>query len=281
MTMKHEQNEYIAMCHRAMPMFPLPRRSSPRCNTPSRAGGRAGVRAEVRVRLGAMALLILLAVLTAVLGGCAMIPPEPIVTGPLTVTPIAAAPVPSPNGAIYQPVAHGNVPLFEDRRPRHIGDIVTIVLKENTRANKGASTSASRNAASKLGFNAIPEALGSVLGGNFGPNQNLDISGGHDMTGQGASSAQHNFAGSITTTVLAVLPNGNLQVAGEKQIAINRGSEYVRFSGIVDPRAIQGNNTVLSTQVADLRVEYRNKGTLDEVQTMGWLQRFFLNISPF
>jgi len=213
--------------------------------------------------------------------GCAVIPPEPIVTGPLTVTPVAALPAPAPSGAIYQPVAHGNVPLFEDRRPRNIGDIVTIVLKENTRANKGASTSASRNAATSLGFNVVPEALGSVLGGKLGPNQNLDITGSHDMTGQGTSSAQHNFAGSITTTVLAVLPNGNLQVAGEKQIAINRGSEYVRFSGVVDPRAIQGNNTVLSTQVADLRVEYRNKGTLDEVQTMGWLQRFFLNISPF
>jgi len=263
------KNEYLKMCHHAMPVFPLP---------PAEEGRPV---AAARVRCAAMALVLLLAVLTGLLGGCAMIPPEPVVTGPLTVTPVAAAPDPAPTGAIYQPVAHGSVPLFEDRRPRHIGDIVTIVLKENTRANKGASTSASRNAGSKLGFNLIPEGVNDLLGGKLGPNQNLDISGGHDMTGQGASSAQHNFAGSITTTVLAVLPNGNLQVAGEKQIAINRGSEYVRFSGIVDPRAIQGNNTVLSTQVADLRVEYRNKGTLDEVQTMGWLQRFFLNVSPF
>jgi len=253
-----------------MPVFPPPQRLCP-------ARGRREAGAAKKAHLAAMALLILCAAFTAMLGGCAFIPPEPIVTGPLTVTPVAAAAVPAPTGAIYQPVAHGNVPLFEDRRPRHIGDIVTIVLKENTRANKGASTSASRNASATLGFNVIPEAFGPKLG----PHQNLDISGGHDMSGQGASSAQHNFAGSITTTVLAVLPNGNLQVAGEKQIAINRGSEYVRFSGVVDPRAIQGNNTVLSTQVADLRVEYRNKGALDEVQTMGWLQRFFLNISPF
>jgi len=277
MTMSKKKNDYIPMCHRAMPIFPLPA-----SDAHARKHLRPRSHKAENVRLGAMLALILLAVLTAVLTtGCAMIPPEPVVTGPLSVAPVADAPVPAATGAIYQPVAHGSVPLFEDRRPRHIGDIVTIVLKENTRANKGASTSASRNAGSKLGFNVIPEVLNDALGGKLGPNQNLDISGGHDMTGQGASSAEHNFAGSITTTVLAVLPNGNLQVAGEKQIAINRGSEYVRFSGIVDPRAVQANNTVLSTQVADLRVEYRNKGAIDEVQTMGWLQRFFLNVSPF
>ena len=44
---------------------------------------------------------------------------------------------------------------------------------------------------------------------------------------------------------------------------------------------IDGDNRVLSTQVADARIEFRSKGVMDEVQTMGWLQRFFLNISPF
>jgi flagellar L-ring protein precursor FlgH len=50
---------------------------------------------------------------------------------------------------------------------------------------------------------------------------------------------------------------------------------------VVDPRSITGSNTVSSTQVADARIEFRSKGVMDEVQTMGWLQRFFLNISPF
>ena len=68
---------------------------------------------------------------------------------------------------------------------------------------------------------------------------------------------------------------------GNKEIAINRGSEYVRFSGVVDPRSITGSNTVASTQVADARIEYRSKGTMAEVQEMGWLQRIFLNVAPF
>ncbi len=82
-------------------------------------------------------------------------------------------------------------------------------------------------------------------------------------------------------TVLEVLANGNLIVSGEKQMAINQGAEYIRFSGVVNPRTITGDNAVPSTQVADARIEYTAKGYIDESQNMGWLQRFFLNVSPY
>ncbi|MNU10361.1 flagellar basal body L-ring protein [compost metagenome] len=50
---------------------------------------------------------------------------------------------------------------------------------------------------------------------------------------------------------------------------------------MVNPRTITGDNAVPSTQVADARIEYTAKGYIDEVQNMGWLQRFFLNVLPF
>ncbi|WP_260459727.1 flagellar biosynthetic protein FliO [Enterobacter ludwigii] len=87
--------------------------------------------------------------------------------------------------------------------------------------------------------------------------------------------------GTITVTVNELLPNGNLRVVGEKQIAINQGTEFIRFSGVVNPRFISGGNTVPSTQVADARIEYVGNGYINEAQNMGWLQRLFLNLSPF
>src|SRR5690606_10409430 len=142
---------------------------------------------------------------------------------------------------------------------------------------KNVATTTNRNGSASLGIDLAPDFLPEALG----PKQNFDMGGGNQAQGKGSSSADNKFDSTLTTTVIGVLPNGNLQIAGEKQIAINRGSEYVRFSGVVDPRSITGSNTVSSTQVADARIEYRSKGTMDEVQTMGWLQRFFLNISPF
>ena len=214
----------------------------------------------------------------ALAAGCAMIPPEPIVTGPLTAQPPAQGMIAvEANGSIYQPTAYGNYPLFEDRRPRNIGDVVTIVIQERTNAAKNVATSTNRNGSASLGFGLSPDFLPDSLG----PDQNFDVEGGNQANGQGSSRADNTFSGTLTTTVVCVLPNGNLQLAGEKQIAINRGSEHLRFSGVVDPRSITGSNTVLSTQVADARIEFRSKGVMDEVQTMGWLQRFFLNLSPF
>jgi flagellar L-ring protein precursor FlgH len=217
--------------------------------------------------------------LTLMLGACALIPPDPVVTGPLTAEPppVEAVAPRQPNGAIFQPTAYGNFPLFEDRRPRNVGDIVTVVIQERTNAAKNVSTATSRSGSASLGLAQIPAILPNALGAQ----QNLDAEGGNDAQGTGSSRADNLFTGTITTTVLKVLPNGNLIVAGDKQMAINRGSEYVRFSGVVDRRSITGANTVLSTQVADARIEFRSQGTMDEVQTMGWLQRFFLNIAPF
>ena len=62
------------------------------------------------------------------------------------------------------------------------------------------------------------------------------------------AAARNTFTGTITVTVKELLPNGNLGVVGEKQIAINRGTEFIRFSGVVNPRTISGSNTVPSTR---------------------------------
>lgn len=225
-------------------------------------------------RIGRLGLLFLASLLAA----CAMVPPEPVVTGPMTAPPPPVEPPQAiANGSIYQPTAYGSYPLFEDRRPRNIGDVVTILIEEKTNASKNVSTSTDRSGSAGFDVERQPKILPSDLGHR----QNFGLSGSNQAQGQGSSSADNMFSGTLTTTVIGVLPNGNLQVAGEKQIAINRGSEYVRFSGVVDPRSISGAGTVSSTQVADARIEYRSKGVMDEVQTMGWLQRFFLNISPF
>ena len=229
-----------------------------------------------------MRFLVMLALLS--LAGCAAVPPEPVVTGPTTALPPARPMTPTAtSGAIYQPTVYGNYPLFEDARPRNVGDVVTVVLQETTAASKNVATDANRAGSLTQTTAGMPSYLGAVVNATTAGNNSANTSSGTSaFKGTGDSSANNTFTGTITTTVMGVLPNGNLQVAGEKDIAINRGSEFVKFSGVVDPRMINGSsNSVLSTQVADVRLEYRSKGVMDEVQTMGWLQRFFLVFAPY
>lgn len=217
--------------------------------------------------------LFLVACLAMTMVACAQIPRQNVVEGPTTAPP-QLPPMPVANGSIYQ--SNYTRPLFEDRRPRGVGDILTIVLNENVSATKSSAANASRNGSTALGLEATPRVIGGLLDG-----QTTSLSGTNTFQGQGGANASNTFTGTITTTVMNVLPNGNFQVAGEKRIGINQGTEYIRFSGTVNPRTITGLNTVPSTQVADARLEYYGDGYINEAQTMGWMQRFFLNISPF
>jgi flagellar L-ring protein precursor FlgH len=210
------------------------------------------------------------------LGGCAQVPREPLVQQPMTARadaqPMRAAPV---NGAIYR-AGMGAQALFEDRRPRFVGDILTILVSENINASKNSAADASRSASASATLGVIPKIFGGLLGG-----LDADAAGKNIMSAKGGANSKNTFNGVLTVTVVEVLANGNLLVSGEKQMLINQGTEFIRFSGVVNPRTVSAMNTVPSTQVADARIEYSAKGYIDEAQTMGWLQRTFLNVLPF
>jgi flagellar L-ring protein FlgH len=211
------------------------------------------------------------------LGGCAQAPREPIVHQPMTARSDAQPrPALPANGSIYR-TAFGAQALFEDRRPRQVGDILTIVVSENINASKNSAADASRTSSATSSLGLVPK----LLSGLVSSDQDADASGKNVISAKGGANSKNTFNGVITVTVVELLANGNLLVSGEKQMLINQGTEYIRFSGVVNPRTVGANNSVLSTQVADARIEYSAKGYIDEAQTMGWLQRVFLNVLPF
>ena len=215
-------------------------------------------------------------VTSLLLGGCAQIPREPLVQKPMSArADTQVRPAVPANGSIYR-TGFSAQALFEDRRPRYIGDILTIVVSENINASKNSAADASRSGSAAATLGVIPKIFGGLLGG-----LDADVSGKNIMSAKGGANSTNTFNGVLTVTVVEVLLNGNLLVSGEKQMLINQGTEFIRFSGVVNPRTVSTNNTVPSTQVADARIEYSAKGFIDEAQTMGWLQRFFLNVLPF
>lgn len=215
------------------------------------------------------------------LSGCTTIPANIIIEGKTTAEPPLLRSSTS-NGAIYQEYIPNNnsyKSLFEDYRPHNVGDIMSIILEENISASNSSSENISRNGNTSLGFLANPGPFNRLLGNNANKTE-VDGFSKNNFSGKGSSYAKNSFAGTITVTVIKVLSNGNLKVIGEKQIAINKGTEFIRFSGIVNPNDISKNNTIISTRVADSRIEYLSHGYLDEAHNMGWLQRLLLNIVP-
>lgn len=224
------------------------------------------------VAVAGMALMLLAA--------CATTPPASV-HQPMTARPAPPPQATQPNGAIYQTQYAGQSgysyrPLFEDRRARAVGDVLTININETTAASKKSGSTAARTGSNDMSVTGLAGLPGKGLLGS-----NLAASSASTFDGKGDSASNNAFTGIITVTVIEVLPNGNLLVSGEKQIGINQGSEFVRFSGVVNPATVSPANAVSSTQVADARLEYRGNGYIDEAQTMGWMQRFFLSFMPF
>jgi len=214
--------------------------------------------------------------MVSVIPACAIVPPTNVQQ------PMTARPQPQyvqqaalNQGGIYQPL-QSRSGLFDDRRARNVGDILTIHIAETTSASKKASSKISRSSSTAYNVPLIAK-----LPGKFAQSGALAASGSNSFDAKGEEASGNSLITDLTVTVTEVLSNGNLVVSGEKQIGIGPGTEYLRFSGVVDPSTIVNNNTVPSSKVADARVEYKGSGYIDENLTMGWLARFFLNVLPF
>lgn len=206
---------------------------------------------------------------TLALAGCSTTPTS-IVQRPTSVRPMVQD-MPAPaSGAIYQAASFR--PMFEDRRGRHIGDMLTIAIVEKTAAVKAGASSGNKSGSVSFAAPAIAQGR---LGGTVAANAANKFSDGDNQ------SASNTFTGTIGVTVTEVLPNGNLIVSGEKQVAMNKGVEFIRFSGMVNPDTIQTGNTVSSTQVADARVEYRTNSQIDRAEMTAMASRFFQSLLPF
>ncbi|MGB7404512.1 MAG: flagellar basal body L-ring protein FlgH [Pacificimonas sp.] len=184
--------------------------------------------------------------------------------------PPPAAPA-ATSGAIFQASAYQA--LATGRQARQIGDILTVRLVERTRASKSQGADSSRSASTSVTLpGAIPNGF---------PRDIFEGGTNTDFDGEGSANQQNSLSGDITVSVAEVLPNGVLRVRGEKRVALSRGDEYIRLSGLVRPDDIGVDNSVPSTRVADARITYAGTGQVAAPSRQGWLQRFFTAVSPF
>jgi flagellar L-ring protein precursor FlgH len=216
----------------------------------------------------------LLAVVAAValLPACSHMGP-PVQPDP-NYAPVEAPPPPttpaSNNGSLFH--ASTAVELFRDARAYRVGDILTVTLEEQTDAETRAATSTAKNSTTTLNG-------GSLLGlpvtyGGAAILENF-ADAGRDFSGNGNSAQSNRLEGSLAVTVVRVLPNGNLEIRGEKIIGINQGTEYLRIAGLIRPADVLADNSISSGKIANARVSYGGGGALADANTSGWLARFF------
>lgn len=192
---------------------------------------------------------------------------------------IAGNPAPSASnsgGSIFASAGGSNgnrgLRLFQDLKAREVGDLLTIVLVENTRAKTNAKTAVTKDAGIGMG---APSIFGQSVTYNGKSILQAEIEGTRKFGGAGDSAQSNQLDGDITVTVIEQLGNGNLRVAGEKRVRLNQGDELVQVQGIVRTADIGPDNRITSDRIGEAQIVYGGRGTLARSNAMGWLGRFF------
>ncbi len=161
--------------------------------------------------------------------------------------------------------------LYDNSKPKSIGDIVTVTLEEKTQAKKTASSDANK----KADLSMDPLSLGGQEVKIGEATLSYAMSNDNKTSGSTSADQSNSISGSITVEVVDVLSNGNLLIRGEKWLMLNTGEEYIRLSGMIRPDDITEENTIVSTRISNARIQYSGTGDRQDIQQQGWLARFF------
>jgi flagellar L-ring protein precursor FlgH len=173
-------------------------------------------------------------------------------------------------------------PLTADRRARAVGDILTILVEENSSSTKDNTTSTAKKSgldASIASFLYAPAASGLLTKGGKLPAIKMDSSSSFDGGGRVANAEK--ITGRIAVTVVDVLPNGNLVVEGTRRTKFANESLDAVLRGTVRGEDVTAANTVFSYNVADANIRYISKGTVSDSQKKGWFNRAWDKVTPF
>ena len=189
--------------------------------------------------------------------------------------PIVQIPVPPPAPATGSIFSGGRNDFFFGRkRDYQVGDIVTVILDEQTQADRSNSTSASRESSNDIMAGVQPKLPGFTKG--------LALDGSTiSSEGSGTTAQSASLTGSIAATVTQVMPNGNLVVRGEKQLDLSEGTETIRVAGIVRTEDVGPNGTVFSRRLANAQISYTGTGDLANASKVPWGTGFLMKIWPF
>jgi len=171
-------------------------------------------------------------------------------------------------GSLFNPQYNNNI--FSDIKARRVGDIITVMLTESTSAKKQASS----NLGKDNSFELDPLSLGGqdVVIGGYTIEGNLKQTS--SFSGNGSADQSNSLKGSISVTVVRVLPNNNLVIRGEKWLMLNNGNEFIRLTGLLRPQDVDADNKVDSSLIANARIQYGAVDDLGETQIQGWATKF-------
>jgi flagellar L-ring protein FlgH len=172
--------------------------------------------------------------------------------------------------------------MFADKRAAAVGDLLTVIVQENTSSSKRNNTSTSKQSSIDSAINTFlysPGASGLLTKGGQMPA--VKLAGNTSFSGGGQISNEERMTARFAVRVLDVLPNGSLIIEGTRQTKISGETTDAVLRGVVRQEDVSSDNTVFSHQIADAGIQYHSKGMVSDSQRKGWFLRLWDKFMPF
>nr|WP_255616690.1 flagellar basal body L-ring protein FlgH [Microvirga puerhi] len=177
----------------------------------------------------------------------------------------------------YSLWTQNSVDLFQDPRAKKVGDVITINIQIDDKAQFDNATDRSRNSKINLGFGGKYDFNG--RGGSYSADG--DIRSGSSSDGQGSIDRSEKLRLSVAAVVTEVLPNGNLIISGSQEVRVNFEVRVLNIAGIVRPNDVSRKNTISYEKIAEARISYGGRGRITDVQQPAWGQQLYDAVTPF
>ena len=172
--------------------------------------------------------------------------------------------------------------MLADKKAIAVGDILTIVVSENTSNSKSSSTQTAKSSgidASISSFLYSPAASGLLTKGGKLPA--LKVDNKNSFAGSGQIANSETIAARVAVRVVDVLPNKNLIIEGTRHTSYSGEQQDIILRGTVRAVDVQGDNTVPSYNVADATIKIVSKGAVSDSHKRGWFTSLWDKVSPF
>lgn len=174
--------------------------------------------------------------------------------------------------------AAGERNYFADHKASRTGDILTIEVQESAVAQSTQNKKTDRSSSVE---DAVNRFLFSAAMTHKGELPSVSMAGAASNSGGGQINNSQSLISRAAVLVTDVLPNGNLVIEGVRVVTFSGETQYIVLHGLVRPDDISSFNTILSSNIADARVEFVSEGSLTDAQKRGWLSKLYEKLRPF
>jgi flagellar L-ring protein precursor FlgH len=196
-------------------------------------------------------------------------------------------PMPAPKASIRQPNSlwdSNRQAFFKDQRADDVGDILTVMIEIQDKAELDNETERTRESGESAGldnFLGIESNLNGVLPQAVDPANLIGMDSDSNHKGSGTIDREEKIDVKLAALITQVLPNGNFVIHGSQEVRVNFEKRILNVDGVIRPQDVSIDNTINYDQIAEARISYGGQGQITDVQQPRYGQQVYDILMPF